>query len=110
MSNKRRRAIDKKRSKKANEDIMAKRSRRIISFVVASCAMFIGVSSFNMFQQYQSYNYVIKELEEQYEEELKRTQEILEYEDYTQTDEYVEEVAKDKLGMIYPDEMLIIAQ
>lgn len=45
-------------------------------------------------------------LEEQIEAEQKRAQEIEEFEKYTHTKKYVEEVARDKLGMVYEGEIL----
>lgn len=47
-----------------------------------------------------------EELEQQIEEEQKRTGEIEEYSKYTKTDEYVEEVARDKLGLVKQGEII----
>lgn len=48
----------------------------------------------------------IEQLERQIEEETQRTAEIEEYEKYTKTRKYVEEVAKDKLGLVYEGEII----
>lgn len=48
----------------------------------------------------------IEQLEEQIAEEQARAEEIKEYEKYTHTKAYVEEVAHDKLGLVYEDEIL----
>lgn len=45
-------------------------------------------------------------LEQQIEAEEKRTLEIEEFEKYTHTKKYVEEVARDKLGLVYEGEIL----
>jgi len=45
-------------------------------------------------------------LTEQIAEEEKRSEEIAEYEKYTHTKKYIEEVAKDKLGLIHEDEII----
>lgn len=45
-------------------------------------------------------------LEAQIEAEHKRAQEIDEFEKYTHTKKYVEEVARDKLGLVYEGEIL----
>lgn len=42
-------------------------------------------------------------------EEEARAAEIEEFEAYTQTKKYVEEVAKDKLGLVYEDEIIFKA-
>lgn len=45
-------------------------------------------------------------LEEAIAEEEKRAQEIEEYGKYTETKKYIEEVAKDKLGLVYDGEIV----
>lgn len=51
-----------------------------------------------------------EELMAQIEEEEARTQEIEELSKYVQTKKYVEEVAKERLGLVYPDEILFKAK
>ena len=43
----------------------------------------------------------------QLEAEEQRTKELQEYKIYVKTKQYAEEVAKDKLGLVYPDEILL---
>lgn len=52
--------------------------------------------------------YLTKEeqLKEQIADETKRTEEIEEFGKYTKTKKYVEEVAKDKLGLVNKDEII----
>lgn len=45
-------------------------------------------------------------LEQQIEAEQNRTLEIEEFEKYTHTKKYIEEVARDKLGLVYEGEIL----
>ena len=53
--------------------------------------------------------YQIKEenLTDQLEEERKRAEELEEQRIYVQTKEYIEKVAKEKLGLVNPDEILL---
>lgn len=46
------------------------------------------------------------DLKKQIQEEEKRTEEIEQYGKYTETKKYVEEVAKDKLGLVYDGEIV----
>lgn len=46
------------------------------------------------------------EIVKQIEEEKQRTEDIAELEKYTQTKEYIEKVAKDKLGLVNDNEIL----
>lgn len=50
------------------------------------------------------------ELAEQIEEEKAREKEIDELEKYVGTDEYVEEVAKEKLGLVHENEIIFKAE
>ena len=52
------------------------------------------------------YEKQIKELQEQVDKEKQRTEELNEYKKYVQTKKFAEEIAKDKLGLIYPDEII----
>ena len=45
-------------------------------------------------------------LEEQKKGLLKEREEISDYEDYVQTKKYVEEIAREKLGLVYKDEII----
>ncbi len=45
-------------------------------------------------------------LEERITEQINRADEIAEYEKYTQTRKFIEEIAKDKLGLVYGDEII----
>ena len=51
-----------------------------------------------------------KSLQQQIEAENRRAEELVEYEKYTKTAAYVEEVAKDKLGLVYEDEIVFQAE
>ena len=49
-------------------------------------------------------------LNEQIEKEQLRSEELEEYDKYTKTAAYVEEVAKDKLGLVYENEIVFQAE
>ena len=49
-------------------------------------------------------------LTEQIKKEEQRTEEIEAYRQYTQTLKYVEDIAKERLGLGYPDEIIFEAQ
>lgn len=49
-------------------------------------------------------------LQEAIQDEERRAKEIEELEAYTKTKKYVEDVAKDKLGLVYEDEIIFKAQ
>lgn len=49
-------------------------------------------------------------LTEQIEAEKERAKEIEEFEKYTKTKKYIEDVAREKLGLVYEDEIIIQTQ
>ena len=69
----------------------------------------IGVMSVQIVTLYKKDQQLIAQealLEKQKEGELARQKEIEEYEAYTKTQEYIEDVAKSKLGLVYKDEII----
>lgn len=52
------------------------------------------------------YEVQITELQSQIDDENKRSDELSEYEKYVKTKKFVEEIAKNKFGLIYPDELI----
>ena len=70
----------------------------------------IGVMSVQIVTLYKKDQQLIAQealLEKQKEGELARQKEIEEYEAYTKTQEYIEDVAKSKLGLVYKDEIIL---
>jgi cell division protein DivIC len=49
-------------------------------------------------------------LKQSIEEETERTQEIQELKEYMQTDAYVEEIAREKLGLVKDNEIVFIEE
>ena len=77
-----------------------------VSLVVLILAGVVAVKSAQLQQKKEIYEARQKELEAQIADEELRAEEIEEYRKYTQTKKYVEEVAKDKLGLVYEDEIV----
>lgn len=65
-----------------------------------------GVRGMTLHAQLAEYDAQIESLQQQIADEEARTQEIEEYGKYTQTDAYVEEVARDKLGLVKENEII----
>lgn len=58
----------------------------------------------------EGYDKEIEALQEKIDAESERAEEIEEYRKYTQTDKFAEEVAKDKLGLVYEDETIFVPE
>ncbi|MCI8508935.1 MAG: septum formation initiator family protein [Lachnospiraceae bacterium] len=79
----------------------------IIVFVVIIFCAAVGIRTYALKNQSEELAKRQAALEKQMESEEQRTKELEELEKYMKTKKYVEEVAKEKLGLVYPDEILI---
>lgn len=74
--------------------------------VVLLLTIVVSVRSVDLMQQVSTNNMQISELESQIEEEEQRSKEIDEFAKETQTRKYIEQVAREKLGLVYPGEII----
>ncbi|MEE1314800.1 MAG: septum formation initiator family protein [Faecalimonas sp.] len=81
-----------------------------ISGVIVMLAAILSVGSISLRKKNEAYKAQEAELTAQLEEQAERSEEIDELDEYVGTDEYVEDVAKDKLGLINPNEILFRAE
>ncbi len=78
----------------------------LVSFVVL---MLMGVILFKgreLKAKQAEYQQKEETLQAQIEDEHERTRKLTDYEKYTKTDKFVEEIAKEKLGLLYENEIL----
>ena len=78
-----------------------------ITLVVASLAVVVNLKSTSMRKKELEYQIREETLEKQKAEEENRARELEEYRVYVQTKQYIEEIAKQKLGLVPPDEILL---
>lgn len=78
--------------------------------VVLLMLVFVSVASLKLRVQNANKQERIEELEAQIEAEEEKKDEIEEYSKYVQTKKYAEEVAKEKLGLVYEDEIIFKAE
>ena len=87
-----------------------KRQNRLGMFSVTIVVLILlGVLVFKSMELKAKYNdYEVREatLQAQIDDETARTKKLEEYEKYTKTDKFVEEYAKEKLGLVYDNEIL----
>ena len=96
-----------------------RRARRIaqhkISVIAISCVILmltviLSIASISLNKKKENYLAQEAKLEEQLLQEDERAEEIEELETYVGTDEYIEDVAKEKLGLIYSNEIIFKAK
>lgn len=78
----------------------------LVTLVVLMILVVVSVKSSDLKKQQEVYITKEEDLNKRIEAEEHRTKDIEDYRKYTQTKKYVEEVAKDKLGLVYEDEIL----
>ena len=77
-----------------------------LAAIAAVIVMVIVAGSYKLQKQLSADTKKEAALQAQYNEELQRSQDIEEYAKYTKTRKYIEEVAKEKLGLVYEDETI----
>lgn len=78
----------------------------LVTIVVLMMFVVVAVKSVELREKKELYESRVTQLQEEIDAEMARTEEIEEYGKYTQTKKYVEEVAKDKLGLVYEGEII----
>lgn len=88
--------------------ILRKRKRNLV-LVAISVLILGGVVSYKKIElneKVASYETKIMQLEEEKAAEQKRSEEIKEYEKYVKSKKYIEQEARNKLGLAYPDDVV----
>lgn len=81
-----------------------------ITGVVLVMLVFVSVASLRLRVENANKLERVQELEAQIETEEEKSKEIEEYGKYVQTKKYAEEVAKEKLGLVYENEIIFKAE
>ena len=91
--------------------VQKKKQNRVgMALVLTVLMLLMLVVSYNSRQleeKLASYQERERQLTEQLEAEKARSEEIEEFKKYTKTKKYIEETAREKLGLVYEDEILI---
>lgn len=78
----------------------------LVSTVIIMMMIAVAVRSVELKQKLSEYEAREQILTEQIKQEEEKSEEIAEYEKYTQTKKYIEEVATDKLGLVHDGEII----
>ena len=87
-----------------------RRSMLGISAVILLLAVMVTVSSVELRAKNNAYIEQEQELEADIQAEKERAEEISDLEEYVGTDEYVEQQAKDRLGLVHENEIIFKAK
>lgn len=91
--------------------IRSKRRQNKLAMSLVTVAVFmllvvVSIGSIELKQKQEEYLKKQAQLEEQIAAEEQRAQDLVELRKYTQTKAYIEEVAKEKLGLVHSDEIV----
>lgn len=96
-------SVSKKRRRRKQKNRVGK---ICISCMVLVLVLVLSVQIVHLYHKNESYKSQEASLQAQLEEENQRAQELKEKEDYVGSKEYIEDVAKSKLGMTYENEIV----
>ena len=82
----------------------------IIAFVVLILCAIVSYRRVGLGQELKEKDITVSRLEDKKQEELERKEEITEYKAYTKTKKYIEDMAREKLGLVYEDEIIFEAE
>lgn len=83
-----------------------KAGRASIACIVIFLLAVMSIQIMRLYDKNQEYVAREAELNEQLEEETERQNQIADYEDYIGSQQYVEDTAKSKLGLVYDNEII----
>lgn len=92
-------------SRKAN-----KTGKLCVTIIVLAMIGVMSIQIVNLYQKDQQFVAKEEELEKQKRGEFKRQKELEAYEAYTQTQEYIEDIAQSKLGLVYKNQIIFKEQ
>lgn len=93
--------IENKKEKKKNPT-----GKIAILSIALFLALVMAVQMVRLYEKNRQYMEQEKQLEAELERQQKRQEDLVEYEVYTKSQQYVEDTAKGKLGMLYSDEII----
>ena len=82
----------------------------LIAVAVIVMTIIVGYSVHKMKIELNENKEKIESLNKKLDEEEKRKEEIAEYQEYIQTDEFIEDTAREKLGLVHEDEIVFIKE
>ncbi len=82
----------------------------VIAFVVLILCGIVAYRRIGLEKESYEKNLTINRLEAAYQEQVERKQEIDDFRLYSQTPQCIEDIAREKLGLVYEDEIIFEAQ
>lgn len=98
---------------KTNRQKMSKKRKTGISVLAIIVLIICGIIMIKTIQvnnELQEEKQKLERIASEYDAALSEEQDIAARKDYQKTDEYIEDEARNKMGLVYPDEILIVPE
>lgn len=89
--------------RRANHNWM---SMILVTMIVVVILVVVGIKGSELQAKIDADHARIESIQQQIDRELQRAEEIERFRKFTQTKKYIEEIAKEKLGLVYPGELI----
>ena len=83
-----------------------KRKTRIVALTLILVIIVLGANIIRLYEKNKMYAAKEENLKKQYEEQVDREGELSALEEFTKTMDYIEQVAREKLGLVFPNEII----
>ena len=93
-------------SRRERAERLKKQRRSTLAGMIIAIIVVVALGKAGLEEKNADYQAQITELQSKIDDENKRSDELSEYEKYVKTKKFVEEIAKNKFGLIYPDELV----
>ncbi|HIW21502.1 MAG TPA: septum formation initiator family protein [Candidatus Dorea intestinavium] len=100
----------KKTSKKRKTNKANRKNTLVLISMLLFITVAVGAKCYSIKPKIEQQNRVKAELEEQIKEEQARAKEIVELEKYVSSDAYIEDTAREKLGLAHENEIIFKAE
>ena len=82
----------------------------LVAMIVLVLVVVVGIGSYGLVQERNALLEQVAENEAAIQKKEQRAEELEEYEKYTHTRQYYEEVAKERLGLVNADEIIFVQE
>lgn len=82
----------------------------LVTMIVLVLVVVVGIGSYGLYQERNALLEQVAENEVVIQKEVQKAEELEQYEKYTQTMQYYEEVAKERLGLVHEDEIIFLQE
>lgn len=99
------------RRRKKRSSVLRKHKKSVVIICAILCMLTgtLSVNAVGLYNKNKEYRRQEAELKAQIKEEKERSREVEEFEEYVKTDEYIKDVAEEKLGLVDPGEIIFKA-